>query len=61
MIPDKPNPAGKSRAGNDLLGGASQFSCSNLDWRTQLIASRHSIPKALAPIVIALASGNVTR
>ncbi len=57
MIPDKPNPADKSRAGNDMLGGASQFSDSNMNWRAQLIASRHSIPKNLAPIYIGLAFG----
>jgi hypothetical protein len=57
MIPEKPNPAGKSRAGNDMLGGSSQFSDSNIDWRTQLIASRHFIPQNLAPIYIALAFG----
>lgn len=59
MTPEKPNPAGKSRAGNDMLGGASQFSDSNMDWRTQLIASRHSIPKNLAPIYIGHAFGEI--
>lgn len=58
MIPEKPNPAGKSRAGNDMLGGASQTPNSNMDWRTQHIASRYSIPKNLAPTYIALAFGD---
>lgn len=57
MSPRKTNPAGKSRAECDLLGNASLFSSSPIDWRTQLIASRHSIPKNLAPIYIAMAFG----
>lgn len=57
MSLQKPNPGWRAGAGNDMLRGASQFSDSNIDWRTQLIASRHLIPKNLALIYIALAFG----
>ncbi len=61
MSLQKPNPTVQGGAGNDMLCGASQFPDSNIDWRTQLIASRHSIPKNLAPIYIALAFGESAR
>ncbi|NQV94380.1 MAG: hypothetical protein HQ482_04495 [Sphingomonadales bacterium] len=57
MSLQKPNPTVQGGAGNDMLSGASQFPDSNIDWRTQLIASRHLIPKNIAPTVIALALG----
>jgi hypothetical protein len=57
MSSQKPNPTVEGGAGNDMLLGESKFPDSNIDWRTQLIASRHSIPKKLAPIYIALAFG----
>lgn len=57
MSLQKPNPTVQGGAGDDMLGGASLISDSNIDWRTQMIASRHSIPKNIAPIVIALAFG----
>jgi hypothetical protein len=59
MFLKKPNPAVQGGAGNDLLGGSSQFSDSNIGWKTQHIALRYSIPKRLAPLVIRLAYGEM--
>ena len=59
MALKKPNPTVQGGAGNDMLGSASQFLNSNMDWRTQHIASRYAIPKNLAPIYIGLAFGEI--
>ncbi len=49
MFPKKPNPALQGRAGNELLGGISQFSDNKTDFRKQLVAARCSRLKTIAP------------
>lgn len=49
MFPTKPNPVLQDRAGNELLGGISQFSDNKPDLRKQLIAARCSPLKTIAP------------
>lgn len=59
MPPEMPNPAGKGWAGRDCFPGTSLQTDSNTDWRSQLVRHRFGVDSIVAPLIVALAYGEV--
>ena len=57
MMPDMQNPGGQAGASRDCFGGPSHPFTTDLDWRTQLVASRYCLLPTMAREVSELLFG----